>query len=400
MGTKAIATPGLLTQWSSNGYDAPYYHESSEIPKEMHQKYEQETIFCTDSKRYMEALSIYSKNELSSLIQNIATFAATPFSAFAEIYKFCAGTIHASTCLKNICMIPIQRIALVVQGVLHILRAAGKAISTAAIGIGFSAWHIGERFARLLNGSPHTVLSNRADTRDTVHHSLGLTLLAGIAVFIPFAPVQIAALPIIMGSICGTINNVFAVHQCPEYHTINYRYNGPNFDGHAIKTSNCLIKPIITGCYQTTRVTRIITLFFTAVATIPYTAAPLPLSCARTIVVGVSLASLVAARISSFMAKNLIQTAFDSYCSLNKISPTEDDLKKTFDEFAKPSEQPNPQSNIHTKLLRSSSEPKVPVNQIVHRYSIRSSNVVLYFYALEASVIGIVSTIFLRIFVF
>lgn len=69
------------------------------------------------------------------------------------------------------------------------------------IGVGYLTWHAGERLVRLVTKSPYTVLSNDRQFRHIVYGSIGLTLLAAGAVFIPISPIQMVALPIIMGSI-------------------------------------------------------------------------------------------------------------------------------------------------------------------------------------------------------
>lgn len=192
------------------------------MPTRSDEEVGQGAIFRNDFKRHIHALSTQSKYELAFLAHCVATLAASPFAIFAEIYRLCSGSINASTCLKNICIVSKHIILSIAKAAFYVARAVNEVVSAASIGIGFLTWHGGERLVRLINGSSHTVLSNNQQIRDIVYHSIGLTILAAATVFIPVGPIQMLALPIIIGSIYGTINNQFTVRECPEYYTMGH----------------------------------------------------------------------------------------------------------------------------------------------------------------------------------
>lgn len=275
----------------------------------------QGTIFCDDFKRHIHTLSIHTKYELFSLAQSIVVIVAAPFCLLGEVGRLCIGSINASTCLKNFCMVPMPIIISIFKIGISIGMVVNGVINTASIGVGFLIWHSGERIIRLFTGSPYTVLSNDPDIRKIVYRSQGETILAAAAVFIPVPAIQMFALPIILGSIYGTLNNQFTVRECPEYYTMGHYYDGTDLKGHAIKTNNLFIKPIVTGCYATTFVTRLAGPLLAYVGTVT-TRPILPVPLAGAMIAGTCIVALIAAHIFSTIKKKTIQKNLDDYAAL------------------------------------------------------------------------------------
>jgi len=340
MAIQAVFSEDLLSQFNlwgdgkRNALLTRYFSQDLAMPTLLGEEVEQRVIFRDDFKRHIHALSTQSKYELASLAQCVATLAVSPFAIFAEIYRLCNGSINASTCLKNIFIVPKHIILSIAKAAFYVARAANKVIYAASIGTGFLTWHGDERLVRLINGSSHTVLSNNQQIRDIVYDSIGLTMLAAAAVFIPVAPIQMLALPIIIGSIYGTVNNQFTVRECPEYYTMGHYYDGTDLKGHAIKTNNILIKPIVTGCYATTMVTKLAGAILAAVGTTPYTTAALPVPYACAMIAGVCLISLVAAQVFSSMKKNSVQRNLNAYAALIGIEWNEVNRNKKWKDLA------------------------------------------------------------------
>ncbi|MCE5294717.1 MAG: hypothetical protein LLF94_08920 [Chlamydiales bacterium] len=210
----------------------------------------------------------------------------------------------------------------------HIVDSALSAVAT---GVGFLAWHGGERAVRAITGSKYSVLSNNSNYRQIVYESKGITLLALGASFVRYPPVALFALPIILGSLYGTINNQFTVRNCPEYYTMGHYYDGEKLDGHAIKTNNLIIKPITTGCYATTMVTKFAGTLLSAAGTLRYTrGAPLPVSWAAAMIGGVSLVSLVAGHILATRKTASIEANLQAYADLMEFTWTDEQKDKTF----------------------------------------------------------------------
>ncbi|KAF3361936.1 hypothetical protein PHSC3_001494 [Chlamydiales bacterium STE3] len=340
MASQVVVSRSLVEQftlWGDKQREAilvPYASVDVEMPTRMGQEVGQGVIFRNDFKRHIHTLSTQTKYELASLAQSIATLIASPFFIFGEIYKLCNGAINASTCLKNICVVPKHIIFSIFKTAFYIARAVNGIASAASIGVGFLTWHTGEKLVRLITGSPHTVLSNNPQIRNIVYHSLGLTLLAAGSLFIPITHIQMIALPIILGSLYGTLNNQFTVRECPEYYTMGHHYDGTDLKGHAIKSNNLLIKPIVTGCYATTMVTKLAGIILSAVGTIPYTAAILPVPLAGALIAGTCAVALVTAHIFSTVKKNSIQKNLNEYAALIGIEWHEANRNKSWADLA------------------------------------------------------------------
>lgn len=377
----------------------------------------QGVVFRDDFKRHIHNLSTQSKYEVASLAQSIATIVVSPFVIFGEFYRLCSGSINASTCLKNICVIPIHIILSIFKSAFLVLSAVNKIATAASIGVGFITWHGGEKLVRLINGYSKTILSNHPQIRDIVYHAIGLTLLAATAVFIPVAPIQMLALPIILGSIYGTINNQFTVRECPEYYTMGHYFDGTDLRGHAVKTNNVLIKPIVTGCYATTMITKFAGVALSAVGTIPYTSALLPVPYAGAMTAGVCLISLVAAHVFSTLKKNSIQKNLNAYAALIGIEWNEANRNRKWNDLAEMRHEciekkrhelaSNAQelerfnkilqeltNGIESNIL----DPELPVKYIVGWQANNTRNGIGYLFAGGGTLAIGISTIFLRIF--
>ncbi len=327
-----------FTLWGDKQREAilvPYVSVNTEMPILMNQEVGQGVIFKSDFKRHIHTLSAQTKYELASLAQSITTLVASPFSVLGELYRLCNGSINASTCLENICVVPKYIIFSIFMTAFYVARAVNGIASAAWVDVGFLTWHTGEKIVRLITGLTHTVLSSNSETRDIVYNSLGVTLLAARAVFIPIAPIQMIALPIILGSIYGTLNNQFTIRECPEYYTMGHYYDGTNLYGHAIQSNNVLIKPIVTGCYATTFVTKLAGIALSAVGTIPYTATVLSVPLAGAMTTGTCVVALVTAHIFSTIKKNSIQKNLKDYAALVGFEWNEANRNKTWADLAK-----------------------------------------------------------------
>lgn len=421
MTSQTVISSDLLSQfnlWGNEKRNAllvPYSSQDPAMPTQLDEEVRQGVIIRDDFKRHIHVLSTQSKYELASLAQGIAKLAISPFAVFGEIYRLCRRSINASTCLKNISIVPIHIISSIIKTP---LITVNKVVSASSIGLGFLTWHGGERLVRMINGSPHTVLSNNLRIRDIVYHSIGLTMLAATTVFIPIAPIQMIALPIIIGSIYGTINNQFTVRECPEYYTMGHYYDGTDLKGHAIKTNNVLIKPIVTGCYATTIITKLAGCILAGVGTIPYTAAVLPVPYAGAMISGVCLISLVAAHVFSNKKKNSIQKNLDAYAALIGIEWNEENRNRTWKDLtemrlehieqkrhelalnAQELEEFNNRLQELTEDIESNIlDSDMPVKYITGWQANNKRNGVGYLFAGGGTLAIAISTIFLRIFV-
>lgn len=293
----------------------------------------QNVIICEDLTHYARTFLKRCQYEALSISQSIVTISLSPFAVLAELYRFAHGTINATTCLKNIAIIPKHVFLSIFKTGFYVLRATNKAVDSVAITTGFFVWHSVEACVRCLKDSSFTVLSSNVNTRDIVYRSIGLTILSSVLVFIPKPPIQMIALPIILGSLYATINNQFTVRECPEYYTMGHYYDGTDLKGHAIKTNNVIIKPIITGCYATTFVSKIAGVILASAGTLPFTATALPVPYLAAMVGGVSLISLVAAHFFSKVKKNSIEDTFNNYATLIGFEWTNDLKNMTWSEL-------------------------------------------------------------------
>lgn len=358
-----------------------------------------------------------SKYALASLAQNIAIIVIAPFALFGEISKVCRGVISAKTCLKNIAKIPLHIILSIFKMAFAVLQIASKIIEGTATMVGFLAWHGGESVVRLIKGTPHTVLSNDPYVRQIVYKAAGLTMLAAAAVFVPLAPLQLAGLPIIMGSIYGTINNQFTVRECPEYYTMGHYYDGTSLEGHAVKTNHLVIKPMVTGSYATTFVTKVSGVLLSASGTIPYTAAILPVPLAAAMIGGVTLISLVAAHIFSMIKKKATERNLESYANLIGIQWSEQQRNQTWNSLedvrraafdaklqslaGDPIALENFKNQVGTLSAAIEGDildPKLPLKYLSGWQANSTRNGVGYFFAGGGTLAITISTIFIRIF--
>lgn len=404
-----------FTAWGNGKKNALLFRHSNTLP--LDEELNQGMIVCKDLKYYVRNFSGHCKYEAASLIQCIATMAISPFAVIAELYRSCNGSIHVFTCLKNICIIPKHILFSIFNIAFLSVRVVDKTVSAGSIGVGFLAWHSGERMVRLINGGSNTVLSNKQYVRDIVYDSIGLTLLSAATVFVPVAPIQMIALPIILGSIYGTANNQFTIRECPEYYTMGHYYDGTNLQGHAVKTNHLIIKPIVTGCYATTMVTKIAGVVLAAVGTLPYTAAVLPIPYAATMIAGVSMLSLVTGHVFSSMKKKSVQRSLDAYAALIDIQWTDDHRNKTWAEL-KPmlleavdkkrielASNPQELATFNKKLeelvqINNSNtfDSNMPIKYIIGWHANSTRNLTGYIFAGGGTLAIAVSSIFLRIF--
>lgn len=375
----------------------------------------QNAIFFHDFYRYIHDLSTHIKYRLAFFAQAITIIVIAPFSLLGEIYRLSTRSINASICLLNIVKILLYVLASSAAGIfLNIVMIPKQLVYATSIGTGFLTWHAGEKVVSLIRGSCDTVLSNKDKTRDIVYNSLGLTVLAAGAVFIPWAPIQMIALPIILGSIYGAINNQFTVRQCPEYYTMDHNYDGTNLRRHAIKSNNVLIKPIVTGCYATTTVTQVAGLVFALVGTLPYTQAMLPVSLVATMIAGTCVIALIAAHIFSTIKKKILEKKLNQYAQLIGIQWNEVDKNQSWQELmavrldciiakqnplASDFDQLRRVTRLEQAIQKDILDPKVPVKYSVGWHANHARNQVGYLFAGGGTLAIAVTGVFLRIFI-
>lgn len=326
-----------FAQWGNHKREnmlVPYISAEVAMPISLDQEVGQGVIFRDDFKRHIHEISIQTTHELASLVQSIATIILSPLAIIGELCRLGCRSIKASSCLENLSVVPKKIICSLFEIVLYTIKSVDNVVSGAAKAVGFLKWHAGEKMVRLATGSPHTILSNSSETRDIVYRSLGLTLLAAGAVFIPVPSIQMLALPIILGSIYGTLNNQFTVRECPEYYTMGHYYDGTALRGHAIKSNNLLIKPVVTGCYATTMVTKIAGALLSLVGTIPYTSTSFPVSLAAVMIAGTCAVALVAAHLFSTLKRNSIQANLKAYGNLIGLEWNQENREQSWKELA------------------------------------------------------------------
>lgn len=313
----------------------PYVSEDPAMQVGLEGDIEQRALFIDDFKRNIYDLSNSSiRDEVVSLMRSVAMIVVSPFALIGEIYRCVRGLINKLSCFLNIVEIPFHISRSIVTANEHLVKSIHKVVCGASIGIGFLAWHGGERVVRLFTHAPFTVLSTDHSLRQIVYDSLGITLLAAFALSIPVAAVQIAALPILLGSISGTINNYFIVRDCPEFYTFGHYYDGAALRGHLVKTNNLLIKPIVTGCYKTTWLTTWAGLYTWMELMVGYLAGEMiPVSVAAAMIAGVFVISLIAAHIFSVHRKSVIQNNLDAYSRLTGIEWNEENSARSWDEL-------------------------------------------------------------------
>lgn len=276
----------------------------------------QNTVFLEDTKCYKCAVSKRALDELAKIGEFVAIIVLIPFFIIGEIYRLFKGSIQLSRFIGNILTMPIHIIVSAFWIVIDAAIVINGLVRSIATGTGFLAWHGVEKLVSLIRGTPNTVLSSNPAFRDIVYHALGITLLAAALVFVPCPAVQLLALPIIMGSIYGTINDYFAVRDCPEYYTMGHYYDGDSLRGHAVKTNSLWVKPLVAGCYATVFVTKYAGIILALAGVLPFAVATFPVWMAAAMVAGSCVLGLLAAHLVSTRAKNSLETQFKEYAKL------------------------------------------------------------------------------------
>lgn len=306
----------------------PVPHPSIEKAKSTENKgdVEQGVIFREDVERCIHELGHDTRYDLARLAMSIARAVVAPFTLFVEIYRLCGGEIAGLgkigglECLYNIfASMPYHFGYALLEIVFRVVKIAYRVLSTPIIAVGFLVWHGGERVVRHFTGASFTVLSNNPEFRSIVYESLGFTLVAAAALLIPVTSIQLMAIPIILGSIYGILNNQFTVRRCPEYYTMGHHYDGTDLKDHAVKTNNKFIKPIVTGCYATTFVTKIAGLILAGVGTLPFAAVALSLPLAAAMVGGICIIALVAGHILSKRKEKILESALQEFAQLHSF---------------------------------------------------------------------------------
>ncbi len=335
--TKLTKTPLLDRKQESLEETFPSYVHTDNCGPMISQK----DVFSYDLKNYSFSFIEYSTQTLFSIANSITLLIASPFAILVDIYRTCAKKISFSTSLKNIYVIPVHVIIhsinlAIITPIILALRVVAAVQKT----VGFLAWHTGEFLVRqvksIFNKSPDnkfSVLSHKIEYRNYVYNSIGITLLAASALCINILPIQLLALPILAGSLYGTINNLFTVKKCPEYYTMGHPYEGKSLRNHAIKTNSMFIKPFVTGCYATTFVSKAAAIFIAAAGALPFTAAVLPITYAAAMIGTLSVISIIAGGIFSKIKERNIQKNIEEYAELIGVKITDEDLERTWEEF-------------------------------------------------------------------
>lgn len=338
--------------WKFKMRKSPFHDENGAGPS-----LNQCALFQDEPTRHVWGLVMHAKYEVLSIAQFVASLVLSPFALFIDFGRACVDPLMKfSTVLKDIYRIPMNVIKSALMLVYIPIRIAQKIVSALSIGIGFLLWHGSEwvvRQVKILSTKERTpemsetVLSKNRNIRDVVYGSLGVTVLAASALFIPVLSIQMIALPIIIGSLYGAINNQMTVRKCPEYYTMGHYYDGTKLEGHAVRTNNLLLKPIITGCYATTFVTKIAGVVLAAAGVIPFVAATLPLTYAAAMVGAVLCISLLTGHIFARMKENKVQKSIEEYARLHGRVLTDEDKKMTWSYY---------QAKCHQEVLELSEE--------------------------------------------
>ena len=380
-------------------------------------------LFRDELSRHKYDLISGTKYQAATLAQHISTIVLAPFALLIDMGRACIDkSFRAVTILKNFYMIPLHIIKSALSMIGWAAVTTHKIVSSVSTGVGTLAWHGGEWLVRQIrmcankeNKSIGSVLSAERDNRNIVYDSIGITLLAAAALCIPIPLIQLIALPIIVGSLYGTINNQFTVRTCPEYYTMGHYYDGERLGGHAIQTNNVLIKPIITGCYATTTVTKIGGVILAAAGFIPFATVTLPITLAAAMIGSVVLISLVAGHIFATMKKNKIKKSIEEYAKLAGMEITEDhkmmiwvNFQKAAEARIKELEEINGQkmSQDHKdkfrkleEYLRTENRRYVPIKYGPGWAANNTRNGIGYLAAGVGTLAIAISTVFLRIFV-
>lgn len=418
---------GQIASWSSEKresyLDGPARRELDRyerLREPLEAEVNQHTIFTRDISYQVHLFSYHTLSNFSCLTECVALTVVSPFALLAEVYQYAKGSNTGREFISNIGLVSgsaVRALALVVVAVANTVLVVVDDTSTT---VGLLAWHGGEWAVRMIQGSSTTVLSNKEVIRAVVYNSLGSTLLAAGALFIPVASIQLIALPIILGSIYGAINNQFTVRECPEYYTMGHSYDGTNLRNHAIKTNSLWIKPFITGCYATTTVTKISGLVLSLAGTLPYAATALSLPPAAIMIAGVCVVSLVAGQIFSMIEKSRLQTNLQEYANLIGLRWTEENLNRTWEnleEVTRPlieqkqrelAPTPDRLQEFNTALSKVSghidgtiewSYPNIPIRYVTGWHTNNMRNLTGYVFAGAGTVAITVATVFARIMV-
>jgi hypothetical protein len=222
--------------------------------------------------------------------------------------------------------------------------------------------------------------------------------MSGAALLIPVTAIQLFALPILLGSIYGTLNNQFTVRECPEYYTMGHYYDGKSLDGHAIQTNNLLIKPIVTGCYATTMVTKYAGMILSTIGTLPYAARSLAVPIAAAMIGTSCVVALVAAHVIATLKKRAVQKAFDDFARLKGIEWNETNLENYWKDI-KPSQEElkNEELRKVSEYIESQIYRPMPMKYIMGWQVNNMRNTIGYLAAGLGTLAVGVTTVFLRL---
>lgn len=421
MNTTSVESESFLTmfnQWSDGQRHSILEHEYNNvfIPStldDLDGEQSQCEVLAQDVKRQLYSIPIHTMFHCMTLVQRVSYLFAAAVAPLVETFQAISGKSSASTLLKRIITLPIAvggNLLKIPFNVIAMGLDFGRIISES---VGMLAWHSGESLTKWIHGSSTTVLSDHPFWRDIVYKSIGETLLSAGALFIPIPAIQLLALPIICGSIYGTINNQFTIRECPEYYTMGHSYDGTNLRMHAIKTNNLLIKPVVTGCYATTMVTKFIGIALALVGTLPYAAATLPISYAAFMMAGACAVSLIAAHFFASSEKSSIEEILDEFSELVGIEWTDENREQCWPELLGSNNEKiqqrrkelrsNELEEFNRKLDRLHGQietlfPDVPIKYLASWHANSRRNSIGYLTAGIGSIAFSVGTIFLRVF--
>lgn len=368
-------------------------------------------VFLFDSKRFISSIE-----NIGNIVKEIVLVIATPFALLRDIYRTLKREIKATDLIVSL---PFSVSTALVNLFISTIKAVNTVLYTGTRAVGLFFWHGGERVVRYIKStflgsdfykSGHTVLSHSLHYRDIVYSSIGATALAIAALFTSILPLQILALPIAMGSLYGTINNQFTVRNCPEYYTMGHYFDGKSLKGHAVKTNDHIIKPIITGCYATTPVTTIVGIVLALLGTLPYATATLPLLLAMKMITVVLGAGLVAGHCISRSVQNTIEKSIERYAKLAGIALTEEDRNLSWWDFLRKYQETilfkytfclkarKELDRLEKYIANNILDTKLPIKYIAGWQANNMRNTVGYLSAGVGTVAISAATVFLRIF--
>lgn len=310
----------------------PLYNEADNLQEPNRLLTKQHKVLKADCIQYKNEVIKNLHYTVASIFYDIEHIALASIAMFLDIFKCFQGRQHFSVIILNLIDIPLHVGLSVVSMACSVANCALQIIEQITQGIGLALWHIGEFLTNQFNQwnvssetpKNYSVLSQTRANRKIVYQSLGYSASALAACFIPIPGIQLLALPIIAGSIYGTLNNVITNKRCPQYYTMGHYYAGDNLEGHATQTNHCIVKPIVTGCYATVGLSKIVAVAFAAIAMAPFFGAALTVGMAATMIAVVSIVSICASQAIGFFVQSQMDKSFQKLIEISGLNERAD----------------------------------------------------------------------------